>query len=428
MANTTRRLPEPSSLLPHDFLSALTLSTLFQPKVIITLLASYTLLARLLRYRIRSFNSSTLPASVPLSSMTVSQAQIIIRRISSQEFPLIFKSALQFALFRTYGIPSISRLLVDTSLFLKPETASKRYVDTTALVSEMMVRDIGTSEWTQGLARLNCIHGKYVLAGRISNEDFLYTLALFAAEPVKFIDRYEWRRVTEVEKCAVGVFWKTVGDAMEIEMRGLPTSDRGETWKSGLHWYEELVAWAEEYERRNMVFDPANKLVAEQTTEILLYGVPRAWHPLGKQVVATFMDRRLRTAMAQEDPPEGVARWTNRAIELRRFCLRYLALPKPYALRFRVITDEKNSQGAHQMNEFDALPYYVKPNLMNRWGPGAWVRRIRGQPVPGDDGDRYYPGGYHLTTLGPPHGKLGQAEAEKKVAPIGERRCPMAFA
>lgn len=39
--------------------------------------------------------------------------------------------------------------------------------------------------------------------------------------------------------------------------------------------------------------------------------------------------------------------------------------------------------------------------VWNRWGPIAWFKWALGRPLPGDDGDKYYPEGYHTHDLGP---------------------------
>lgn len=44
---------------------------------------------------------------------------------------------------------------------------------------------------------------KYQKAGKISNEDMIYTLALFALEPARWIKRYEWRELTDLEYCSL---------------------------------------------------------------------------------------------------------------------------------------------------------------------------------------------------------------------------------
>ena len=49
----------------------------------------------------------------------------------------------------------------------------------------------------------------------------------------------------------------------------------------------------------------------------------------------------------------------------------------------------------------DAAPWYIKPTLWNRFGPLAWMSRIMGLPVPGDEGDKYWPKGYKTEDVGP---------------------------
>lgn len=68
----------------------------------------------------------------------------------------------------------------------------------------------------KALARMNYIHGGYQKAGKISQDDLLYTLSLFITEPITWVGKYEWRAMTDMEKCAIGAFWKSIGDAMGI--------------------------------------------------------------------------------------------------------------------------------------------------------------------------------------------------------------------
>ena len=46
------------------------------------------------------------------------------------------------------------------------------------------------------LNRMNELHSKY----SILNGDFLYTLSLFIIEPIKWINKYEWRQLEPIEK------------------------------------------------------------------------------------------------------------------------------------------------------------------------------------------------------------------------------------
>jgi hypothetical protein len=56
----------------------------------------------------------------------------------------------------------------------------------------------------KALARMNYIHSKYQKAGKISQDDLLYTLSVFVTEPITWVGKYEWRSMTEIgEMC----FW-----------------------------------------------------------------------------------------------------------------------------------------------------------------------------------------------------------------------------
>ena len=239
---------------------------MYDLRIWVLLALFYLLLARLLRYRRRdqSTASHLAPDGHTKPSMTIAQAQTILRALAELEFPFTYEKALQFALFRTYGIPSISRTLVRTGQFTRPDTAAKRYADTTVLVSCLIGRDFGTRDWIEGVARMNCLHALYRGGGRgITEEDMLYTLALFALEPLRWIERYEWRPLSRTERLATGVFWAGIGNAMQISYAGLPSHDDGKGWRDGLQWLEELESWTEAYEARCMVPDQNNHDTAE---------------------------------------------------------------------------------------------------------------------------------------------------------------------
>jgi hypothetical protein len=72
-------------------------------------------------------------ASLPESPC---EHQQVARRLVCYEFPFDFTRALEFALFRTFCVPSISRLFDFTGEFA--QRAQKRYDDTDLLVSEIM--------------------------------------------------------------------------------------------------------------------------------------------------------------------------------------------------------------------------------------------------------------------------------------------------
>jgi hypothetical protein len=141
---------------------------------------------------------------------------------------------------------------------------------------------------------MNYIHSQYQKAGKISNEDFLYTLSVFITEPISWIPRYEWRPMTDMEICAMGTFWKSIGDAMGIQYKGLLAHSE---WRDGLDFYREIKAWAEAYEEKYMVPAQTNKQTADESLALLLFYVPRGLMGAASNMVGVLMGDRLRKAM-----------------------------------------------------------------------------------------------------------------------------------
>lgn len=153
-----------------------------------------------------------------------------------------------------------------TREFSTPENASKRYADTGLLIEEFTGHHPKSERAIKAIARMNIIHAKYQKAGKISNDDLLYTLSVFITEPVIWVERFEWRDMAPMEVCAIATFWKSLGDAMGISYNDLARSN----WQDGLEFYEDIKEWAEAYEIRYMVPDKSNKITADQLVPLLL--------------------------------------------------------------------------------------------------------------------------------------------------------------
>ncbi|KAI4275963.1 MAG: hypothetical protein L6R35_006247, partial [Caloplaca aegaea] len=270
---------------------------------VVPALINYLLLVRLLRYRrLRRSNFHHRDQLHPEQAMDVLTAFKIHVYLIELEFPSTFSAATTFALFKAYGIPSISSLLVFTNQLAGPPLASsKRYADTGALLLEAVLNEPGSGRSVEAITRINYLHDRWrgKRKGKtIRDEDMLYTLSLFALEPMKWVKKYEWRELSMVEICAVGTLWKYLGDALKVPFHLLPGHEKG--WKNGVEWMEELRVWSEEYEGRYMVPDKSNAALADATIRIILWKVPRWMHGFGKKVFAAAMEGnspRLRKAM-----------------------------------------------------------------------------------------------------------------------------------
>ncbi len=90
--------------------------------------------------------------------------QRIVFLSSRHDFPFDTTRALEFALFRTFCVPSISALLDRTGEFA--QRPQKRYDDTDIIVSELMEWGYDGERGQRALRRLNQLHGRFAIANR----------------------------------------------------------------------------------------------------------------------------------------------------------------------------------------------------------------------------------------------------------------------
>lgn len=254
----------------------------------------YLIAAHNLRYGRFYVNCRQWPPG--LNNLTLSDAFAIHNDLIQLEFPTIFSLATTFALFKAYGVPSISNLLVKTNqLNGPPLVSSKRYVDTGALLLEGVLEEPGSDRSVAAIARINWLHDRHRSRGGISDADMLYTLSLFALEPKRWVKKYEWRDLSARELSAVASLWKYLGEALKVPFDDLPNSDIG--WSNGLDWMRDLEVWSRKYEDKHMVPAESNHILAKATLRILLFKAPTIMHRLGSNIFATLMEEKLRKAM-----------------------------------------------------------------------------------------------------------------------------------
>jgi hypothetical protein len=205
------------------------------------------------------------------------------------EFPWDTARALELALFRTFAAPSISAILDQTGEF--GERAQRRYDDTDLILSEILEYGFDHPRGREAIRHMNRLHG----ARTIPNEDMLYVLSTFVLEPGRWIDRFGWRRVTDVEKSAALEYWRHL--ARYLHVTGLPAT------------YAELDTFNREYERRHFRRTAANRRVADATLEMFAgWYLPGPLRPLARPFVYALLDDPLRNALGYPRPPR-VARW-----------------------------------------------------------------------------------------------------------------------
>jgi hypothetical protein len=132
------------------------------------------------------------------------------------------------------------------------------------------------------------------------------------------------------------------------------------SFKDGLEFFEDINEWSDEYESQHMVPNQYNYQLAEETTRILLANVPELLKPFGKKIVTALMDERLRLAMLYDKPSTIYPTIVNAILGVRKFFLKFLILPRPYALRSRGVSEQADPKtGRYHMKYYDMEPWYV---------------------------------------------------------------------
>ena len=338
----------------------------FIPSTLLAIIA--TTIYLLLIHHLRHHRSTTipqthnLPTRASLSTMTADQAHFILKDLVELEFPKTMGLSLVFALFRTYAIPSISSLLIATGELSRPETASKRTADLGMLVLEFCLNAPSSERAMEAVARMNFLHSAYVQAGKIRNEDLVYTLAILASEPVRSMGLYEWRNLTDVEICASATFWKSMGDRMGVDYSMLPGAKQG--WCDGLQWYEEIVTWADQYEEAQMVPAEMNRRMVSGYVDLVFLNLPKRIEVFGRYIVAFMGGERWTRAVMFEPPPPAFRLLAICFLVIRKLVLRHLSLPR--FIRRIHISAEKEANGKYSPREYLSHPWYVKPTFERR--------------------------------------------------------------
>lgn len=140
----------------------------------------------------------------------VKDAWKIVQLTLFYEFPWDYNRALELALYKTFAVPSISKILMQSGQFTN--FAQKRYDDTDLLLSEIIENGM-SPKGLEAIAHMNWIHSNY----KISNEDYLYVLSTFIFDSARWINTYGYRQLTKNEEIAGFYVWLEIGEQMQIK-------------------------------------------------------------------------------------------------------------------------------------------------------------------------------------------------------------------
>lgn len=272
----------------------------------------------------------------------VADHQEIYRISAGHEFPWDYQRSLELALFRTYCAPSISALLAATGEFR--DRPQRRYDDTALLMAELAAHGYDSPRGREALRVINRAHGRYA----ISNADMRYVLSTFVFDPIDWIDRFGWRRLSAHERLAGFHFYRQVGLRMGI--REIPES------------VDELRRIKREYERTTFRYADTNREIGRYTLDLLCGWYPAPLRPVVRLGVRSLLDRSMLEAFGFQAPPVWLARATHGALRIRAAIVRLL----PPRRTSRLARDPGN-------RTYPGYPIGYRPADLGAPGPPATI-------------------------------------------------------
>jgi len=245
------------------------------------------------------------------------------------EGPFLAKAAAEIALIRTFGVPSISKLLHQTGHFRNH--LSKRFEDTDLLIRELSEHPLQSERSKTAIARLNFIHGNYP---SITNEEYLFVLSTFLFVAVDWAKKWGWREITEVEKQGAFYFWRKIGKRMGI--KDIPRT------------FISFEDWKNKYETEHFIYSETNSKVTMETLKLVTEKFPKFCEPAIVHVVSSLLDQKLRTALGFDPVSPALVSFVSGVLKLRALFIRYCCPPRLAHFAAIRTSREKNSEGKYK--------------------------------------------------------------------------------
>ena len=222
------------------------------------------------------------------------------------EFPWDMNQSLGLALYRTYAVPSIGGLLARTGEFT--ERTQKRYDDTGLILTAIGENGLDSAEGRAAIRRMNQMHGRY----GIPNDDMRYVLSTLVTVPIRWLDEYGYRPLSEVEKVASAHYYRRLGGLMNI--KDLPA-----TW-------QEFGELTDAYEREHFGYDEGAVAVSEATLALMATFPPNDKGPrrLMRRSARALMDDDQLGAFRYDAPTRVEKVLYRGAIKARAALLRHV--------------------------------------------------------------------------------------------------------
>ncbi|MET7652004.1 MULTISPECIES: oxygenase MpaB family protein [unclassified Streptomyces] len=259
----------------------------------------------------------------------------IYRLTAAYEFPWDFTRALELALYRTYAVPGIGRLLAETAELT--DRTQKRYDDTALLLDAVVEHGFDSEQGRTAVRRINQMHRAY----DIGNDDMRYVLCTFVVMPKRWIDAYGWRRLSRHEIVACTEYYRTLGQRMGI--RGIPET------------YEEFEACLDDYEAAHFSWDEGARRVSDATLAMMASWYPGPLAPVLRTATLALLDEPLLKAF-RYTPPGPATRAVVRAAVRARGRLVRLMPPRRAPHHARQNREIKGYPNGYRLGELGTCP------------------------------------------------------------------------
>ncbi len=264
----------------------------------------------------------------------------IYRILAAYEFPWDMTQSLGLALYRTYAVPSIARLLAATGE-LQTRT-HKRYADTGLILDAVLEHGFGSATGRASIRRMNQMHGAYT----ISNDDMRYVLSTFVVVPSRWIERFGWRPLSETERRASANYYRELGRHMNI--------------KDSPRTYQEFAHYLDGYEREHFAYSPEGRAVSDATLSLLTSFHPRALRPLILRLTIALLDPPLRDAFRYSDPGPMARALAGAALRGRAAVVRRLP-PRRRPRYVRQVPEFAIYPGGYEVDRLGTFPSRESP-------------------------------------------------------------------
>jgi hypothetical protein len=214
--------------------------------------------------------------------------------------------------YQTLAFPDSSALLVHTNQIHNPEESSKRLFDTETLINQMFSFPPSSTRFREAVSRINYLHSRY--GDRITNDQLIYVLGVFACNPWIWAEKWEWRKMNDLEVAAIGTFWMGVGLMMHIDMKPIKGLGRKAakhsayegnlqvedsepvSWRDGLDWMLDMRAYLLLHENQYLSYNQDVALLTEETFRMGLISFPKWAHKFLRQIAGVQYDEKFRKA------------------------------------------------------------------------------------------------------------------------------------